>query len=688
MNLFRRRTRRDPLPEPANGAVKARPATLERKRLTDGSRRRSYFSIRRRDLAAEPPAATAPIKMAKLADDGPHDASGGSFKDVSRKAARTLRRHSVTGLAHLVSQRRSTHFAATEPEAAEPGPGEPKATPLLQSLRRTVGLKGERLLRQAGTSGNISDEGSSGDSDDTLTAPSLSAANSSTDLAAGETYLSPLSVLAAAAGGEQSAGGSSRTILSSASSVTPVLGAEPNGPAASNCADAEPAAPCAPDNGPSSGDVLQAATTCERVSADARVDEDSTSDVVEGATADHGAAAAAAAKEPEPISPQPESSGPQSPDSTLDAGAVECGELLRGDAQTTSLKAPRRRIQLSLGRLRTSGSVDSRTSSASSYTLASSVRSTLLGFGTGHLTLGSRKTQRMLTTAATKGALPVRKTSSPALYARRRSSGSLSRLSLTPQPTATEQAKMDAWTADDDDFSAADYDLSGAHFELPLTPTSLLASPGADQTAYSGITRVRGQKLKQLGQCMTPGSRLSSTSTAVEENGLSPDQYKRIYISSARKLQWQGPGRGMACVVHIRSIMAKANECYVVVSGGRRLEAPHPPPRDVLTALYVHRQGDSVLQAPVRTRSADCLNPHVLPVMPARRLKGPGYADDGDSEAPYTADLLGQNAGDLVSLDPIDTPAASPEQHPCPRWRSMGHLQSAFSAAAVAATTA
>ncbi|KAJ2850965.1 hypothetical protein IWW36_001489 [Coemansia brasiliensis] len=319
---------------------------------------------------------------------------------------------------------------------------------------------------------------------------------------------------------------------------------------------------------------------------------------------------------------------------------------------TTVLTAPRRqqqrRQQLSLNRMR---------AHTSTSTLTSAMRSTLFSLTAAQSIRGDSKP------------LSVR-------VQKKRSAGGLGKLSLTPQPTAAEQARMDAWTADDDEFSATDYDLSGAFFELPPTAPASLAMPGTDLTAYSGISKTLKPapleiKSKQTSSssgntCGTPGSRLSSTSTVVEECTLSPEQYRRIYNSSAHKLQWPGKSRDMSCMVHIKNIMAKASECFVVVSGGRHLD-PSKMARSVLAGLYDSEALPNRLLGaavdgpyPQRSRSVACLqqllqrprqqNSSVM--LPARRRS----LDDSqmvqamaaERELLYDSELLGANAGDLV----------------------------------------
>ncbi|KAJ2045675.1 hypothetical protein GGI08_006748 [Coemansia sp. S2] len=165
--------------------------------------------------------------------------------------------------------------------------------------------------------------------------------------------------------------------------------------------------------------------------------------------------------------------------------------------------------------------------------------------------------------------------------AHRKLSGALGKLLLTPPPpSATEQAKLDAWTADDDEFSANEYDLSGNYFELmPASKRAVL-----DEVLLAGS----GRRKHSGAECTTPESRLSSTSTVVDEGAaaLGPEQYKRIFVSSARKLQLQCGRRGMSCVVHIKTMMTKASEHYVIVSGGRNLDA-YRISRQVLADLYL-----------------------------------------------------------------------------------------------------
>ncbi|KAJ2897452.1 hypothetical protein IWW38_001720 [Coemansia aciculifera] len=196
---------------------------------------------------------------------------------------------------------------------------------------------------------------------------------------------------------------------------------------------------------------------------------------------------------------------------------------------------------------------------------------------------GSKKVHRLLSSLGHQSHASLGLNGSEAQQrphvAHRKLSGALGKLLLTPPPpSAAEQAKMDAWTADDDEFSANDYDLSGTYFELVPTSKQVVA----DEVPMLGS----GRRKHSVGECTTPESRLSSTSTVVDEGAaaLGPEQYKRIFVSSARKLQLQCGRRGMSCVVHIKTMMTKASEHYVVVSGGRNLDA-YRISREVLAEL-------------------------------------------------------------------------------------------------------
>ncbi|KAJ1728628.1 hypothetical protein LPJ61_003930, partial [Coemansia biformis] len=180
-------------------------------------------------------------------------------------------------------------------------------------------------------------------------------------------------------------------------------------------------------------------------------------------------------------------------------------------------------------------------------------------------------------------------------------------------PNETERARMDAWVEDDDEFSPGDYDLSGTYFELASASTCCAASAGVSDTAYGGIPwpenqaspTLRELRAREGGQCTTPKSRVSSTSTVVDDSALSPEQYRRIVMSSARKLQWQCRRREMSSIVHVRNIMAKASERYVETSGGRPLDAPLEPGRLVAdicayggtAPAIAHQQRDGIMPA-------------------------------------------------------------------------------------------
>lgn len=137
-----------------------------------------------------------------------------------------------------------------------------------------------------------------------------------------------------------------------------------------------------------------------------------------------------------------------------------------------------------------------------------------------------------------------------------------------PKPNASVQARIDAFNSDDNEFCIDDYDLSGSLFELPSKRTKVGA-----QKQQLDVVLATEQKLSDSSRCTTPRSRLSSTSTVVEGCTMGPEHYKRIFVSSARKLQWQSERRGIGCIVHIRNTMSRAGERYVEVSGGRILDA-------------------------------------------------------------------------------------------------------------------
>ncbi|KAJ2537794.1 hypothetical protein EV175_006615, partial [Coemansia sp. RSA 1933] len=203
---------------------------------------------------------------------------------------------------------------------------------------------------------------------------------------------------------------------------------------------------------------------------------------------------------------------------------------------------------------------------------------------------------------------------------KKRSGNGLGRLFHPPPLTETEQKRMDAWAADDDDFSTDEYDLTGVYFELPAI-NMLAAEP---------------TPIAHKSNEGTKGSRLSSTSTVVDDGALSPELSKRLFIASARKLQLSSSGRhGMVTLLHIRNAMVRANEQYVVASGGRRLAGPSTA--SVMVAELYARDDRYYERAMLaRAYSSSC-----------RSLGGP----DAPALVP-DRDLLGFGSGDLVSLDP------------------------------------
>ncbi|KAJ2655783.1 hypothetical protein IWW48_005355 [Coemansia sp. RSA 1200] len=207
---------------------------------------------------------------------------------------------------------------------------------------------------------------------------------------------------------------------------------------------------------------------------------------------------------------------------------------------------------------------------------------------------------------------------------KKRSGNGLGRLFHPPPPSAAEQARMDAWAADDDDFATNEYDLTGVLFELP-TASSLAAE--LQPTARKSDDGAKG-------------SRLSSTSTVVDDSALSAEQSKRLYCASAHKLQWPANRRrGMAALLHIRNAMARANEHYIVASGGRRLSG-HTTVHAMVAELCA--RDDRFYEGAVVVRAQSRL----------RRIAS-AAAVVSDRE------LIGFGSGDLVSLDAADVGSGS-----------------------------
>ncbi|KAJ2500666.1 hypothetical protein GGH96_002522 [Coemansia sp. RSA 1972] len=607
MNFFRKRTKRNISPD----------QTESEKQCGDDSRsrRHSYFSMRRRDLAAQ--TVTSPAMVAKLTDG---DKTG---------AKKSMQRRSIPGIAYLVSRHSIVHTGS--------GSGTAEVAVPLAAMHRDTSLErsmsGRRGARRSSDCGASSGDSSGGDSDDTLTTKDLAASDS------------------APAARRQSAGRVPPTICG---------GSAMPGTASTDCAAA------APVSARKSG-----------------VESSGRTSLFLGSTPRLSRAGAAQPAQPRTARSSQTGALVRSRQGAL--ATMEGNRLLRGG--TTVLATPRQRQQLNLSRLRsgTNGGV-----------LTSTIRSTLLNLSASynhHVESAPKKTT-------------VR-------FGKKRSAGTLSKLSLAPQPTQAEQARMDAWTADDDDFSADEYDLSGVYFELPSTPTQLL--PSAITAKSSGSTAKQTSpalpgKAEQNNACATPGSRLSSTSTVVEECTLSPEQYQRMYRCSAHKMQWPGRGRAMSSMIHVKSIMAKASECYVVVSGGRRLDVG-PKPRDMFSGMYLH---DSAPPAgdllggpyPVRSRSVTCMQQLLrrpqseLPgAVPARRrsldgslldMAAPtvssGYDILYNADLLYNVDLLGASSGDLVSLAPTcvtsdynnTVPVYRPYRRRRAGRRTSGHFMPAF----------
>ncbi|KAJ2784332.1 hypothetical protein H4R18_001218 [Coemansia javaensis] len=229
-----------------------------------------------------------------------------------------------------------------------------------------------------------------------------------------------------------------------------------------------------------------------------------------------------------------------------------------------------------------------------------------------------------------------------------------SRLSLIPQPTAAERARMDAWAADGDEFLPDEYDLSGVHFELVCTPARFQVARGVSDTAYGGIPTPRSQASPAASRradgsgskCTTPGSRVSSTptsaSTVVDDDALSAEQYRRVFVSSAHKLRWPCQGRDMSSIVHVRRIMAKANERYAAAAGRQLLDAGLEPYQlaaadmcgygDVELMLIGQLRGGIMLPAEAPCRATPQHSDEAPHNAPVRVAAAPG-PENGDLEA-------------------------------------------------------
>ncbi|KAJ2003705.1 hypothetical protein GGI04_002868 [Coemansia thaxteri] len=209
---------------------------------------------------------------------------------------------------------------------------------------------------------------------------------------------------------------------------------------------------------------------------------------------------------------------------------------------------------------------------------------------------------------------------------RPRRSSALGRLMLAPPPpSAAEQARLDAWAADGDEFSARDYDLTGLCFELAPPPP-----PVADAGAGAGAALCR-----------------------------------RVFAASARKLQRPHACRGMASVVLIRATMVKASAHYAAASGGRRLDAPRVA-RDALCEL------GAATRAVVRVPGAAVEAPLSSP--PPRSPS----AEIADAALAECAALPDFGAGDLVPL------AASAPGSDAPAYRRQRRRRSGRHAAPAA----
>ncbi|KAJ2079912.1 hypothetical protein H4R24_003441 [Coemansia sp. RSA 988] len=735
MNFFRKKIRRDDSP----GAAPDTDHTW-----SDKGRRRSYFTVRRRDSTVH--SAVLPAMMVKLSGGSDNNVSGkGGTLAVDDstlaepKASRTLRRRSIPGLAYLVSMR-STLQLGNKDNTAEVAMPEAAVHQGAAVQRAVSSSRRDRVGKRTSSS---SDESSGGDSDDTLAARDIGG------LAAAQSGLAsaPMAEATVADAEELSAGSIPRTGGSSGGHTgRPGSAASAAG---DYCAFTKLASACTSNGGPCStafyirGPVQDSQAIGVGVNAGAATHSSKaspiplqTATVTSRSTAEESLLAIEEgdnglrllhAEAPRSVTAEPEL------DRTSHAALVTMEEVhgwqqSRTEVATTLLRSPRRRQQLTLGRWRG----NSRDNCGSrQHALTSAARSTLLGLTAGRHSLwtsdpaaeespapklksrrslgGSRRVQSLLAgigrgSDSESDDEPSREQTTTARTGRRRSSGTLGKLTMTPQPSAVEQARMDAWSADGDDFLVKDYDLSGANFEMPCAPASLNAYMGADRCAYAGVPLTA--KPPSPVECATPASRLSSTSTVVEENALSPDQYKRIYSSSARKLQGSPSRRGISCIVHIRSIMAKANERHVVVTGGRALGS-RLLPCDALADFYAHAAEPVVVRqfSPVAAPRSVALHcPATLPVdyelsgtPPSARPQSVGSmqqlvvrqpaAPSADAELLYNADLLGPDAGDLVSLDSVDALNVLPVYRPMRRRKSDRRAADRFRSASVAATS-
>ncbi|KAJ2848237.1 hypothetical protein GGI22_005774, partial [Coemansia erecta] len=563
---------------------------------SDKPKRQSYFSLRRHEA---PRIVTAPATKTvtlALGDDSHTPEKQSLRRKLSRKlngesdaGAKTLRRRSIPVISYLVSKRSEPKLSSTDSAAPEIGSQEDMPTRRQQQQQQQQNTSERRTSESSS-----GDESSGGESDDTLATQDCSGVL--VEFGADPANDSGSSTAVDTTAEEQ---------LSAAASLFPssAMAAAGNGCGTGSLDHA----PCGA-NGEGAADNTAQHRTAFGVHKDA-----------------------------ETALPKPTQHRRRSLLLRIGIPATP-SPIATATADTGSRDTPLKRRQLTLGRLG-GGKVPQRSQDASQKTqwhkqlvqrkVASAVSSTLAGMHGSFE--GSKECRllefpvRMLPGAGDsirveepRHRLRIKAHSRTQQEMRKKRSGNgLGRLFHPPPLTETEQKRMDAWAADNDEFSTDEYDLTGVYFELPAIDM-LAAEP-----------RTATHKSTEGAKC----SRLSSTSTVVDDGALSPELSKRLFVASARKLQWSGNGkRGMATLLHIRNAMARANEHYVVASGGRRLSGPSVA-RVMVAELY--------------TRDDHCYESAAL----ARAYSHSRYGELAAAALVSDCDLLGFGAGDLVSLD-------------------------------------
>ncbi|KAJ1949607.1 hypothetical protein FBU59_001068 [Linderina macrospora] len=267
--------------------------------------------------------------------------------------------------------------------------------------------------------------------------------------------------------------------------------------------------------------------------------------------------------------------------------------------------------------------------------------------------------------------------------------GALSGILAPPPPSAHEQQKMDAWAADDDDVSNYEYDVSGAFFDMPSLPKVAGRDVGDRYALAAKVSGNRGSAKQQeqypwhrrgrgrSSEGSSTASRLSSSSTVIESDELTAEQYKRIFVASARKLRWQKPRRGILGLMHIRNTMAHANAQFMECMGGERLDKYQ---QEIVSLNDMYTNEVSVPSANRRNglytpRSAGAQWRVHNAVPPSRPRKMPASQDQragtssesgaGVDQSPIAdSELLGFGSGDLVSLVPVRVGGQAPMYRP------------------------